>query len=324
MTDTKSSEDSGKMKLGSEEKAKFILLYIPIVLASVFGFLLSAVIGNLSVVLAGLGIISYILGLRHGVDVDHIAVIDNITRKLMQEGKKPISVGTWFSLGHSTIVVGLILALIVSTRAIIHSIPSLQHIGTLVGTVVSGTFLWFIGLVNLVIVFEIYGVYKELRTGKQNWRELEELLSNQGFLNRYFKPLFKVIRKPWQIYPVGVLFGLGFDTASEVALIAVSVGAGVSLGVTLLMILVLPLMFTCGMVLVDTTDGVMMRMAYGWSFGNPVRKIYYNLTMTVISIAVALVIGTIELLQVLSSELDLNGGVWNVIGSFNFDTVVIV
>ena len=265
---------------------------------------------------------AYILGLRHGVDADHIAAIDNTTRKLMQEGKKPLTVGTWFSLGHSTIVVGLIVLLVISTRAITGSIPLLQSDGAVLGTAISGAFLWIIGLVNVAIVLGIYNIYKELKNGRLDHAQLEEaLLNKRGFLNRYFSPLFKIVKKPWQIYPIGVLFGLGFDTASEVALIAISVGVGVSSSVPLWMILVLPFMFTSGMVLVDTTDGVAMRVAYGWAFLKPIRKIYYNLTITLISILVAFLVGGVEILQVLSGELNLTGGFWNWLDSLDFETL---
>ena len=250
----------------SDEKLKIVIMYSLIGLATILGFVASAIIGNLSVLLAGLGIVTYVFGLRHGVDADHIAAIDNTTRKLLQDNQRPFTVGMWFSLGHSTIVVGLIVALIFATRTIISHIPLLESGGAVIGTTVSGVFLWLIGLVNLVIVFSIYRIFRELRQGKMDQTELENLLDNRGFLNRYFRPLFKIVKRPWQIYPIGLLFGLGFDTATEIALIAISVGVGVSSSVPIWMILVLPFMFTCGMVLVDTTDGVTMRLAYGWPF----------------------------------------------------------
>jgi len=268
--------------LSADEKFKIIIVYSLLGLATVFAFVASIVVGKLSGLLAGLGIIAYVFGLRHGVDADHIAAIDNTTRKLMQDDQRPFTVGMWFSLGHSTIVISLIVMLIFATRAIIGHIPALETGGAMIGTSVSGIFLWIMGMVNLVIVVNIYRIFKELKQGKLNHSELENLLDNRGFLNRYFKPLFRIVKRPWQIYPIGVLFGLGFDTATEIALIAVSVGVGVSSSVPIWMILVLPLMFTCGMVLIDTTDGVTMRMAYGWAFLNPLRKIYYNLTVTVI------------------------------------------
>lgn len=322
MTERKESEAPlSALGLSREEKSKLLLVYGPIIIATVLGFVAATIIGSISVVLAGLGIVTYILGLRHGLDADHIAAIDNTTRKLMQEGKKPLTVGTWFSLGHSTIVFGLVIALVISIRSISGLIPALESYGTILGTAISGTFLFIIGLVNVVIAFGIYSIYKELRAGKLDQSHLEGLLNERGFLNRYFSPLFKIVREPWQIYPIGVLFGLGFDTATEVALIAISVGVGVSSSVPLWMILVLPFMFTCGMVLADTTDGVTMRMAYGWAFLKPVRKIYYNLTITLVSILVAFVIGGVEVLQVLSIELNLTGGFWSWLDAINFETL---
>ena len=307
--------------LSTSEKIRIALIFIPIIAATVLGFVASTIIGEMSVPLAGLGIAAYVFGLRHGVDADHIAAIDNTTRKLMHDGKRPLTVGTWFSLGHSTIVVGMIVALVISTRAIAGSIPGLQGAGAIIGTSVSGTFLAIIGLINVVIAIGIYRAYKEVKRGQVNELQLEELLNKRGFLNRYFGSLFKIVQKPWQIYPIGVLFGLGFDTASEVALIAISVGVGVSASVPIWMILVLPFMFTCGMVLVDTTDSITMRMAYGWAFLKPIRKVYYNLTITTISVLVAFVIGGVELLQVLSGQLGLNGSFWSWLGNLDFETL---
>jgi len=259
--------------------------------------------------------------LRHGVDADHIVAIDNTTRKLLQEGKRPLTVGMWFSLGHSTVVVGLILSLIFATKAVKNQIPALQTSGAIIGTTVSGIFLFLIGLINVVIVLGIYRIFSTLKQGKMNESELNDLLENRGFLNRYFKGLFKIVREPWQIYPIGVLFGLGFDTASEIALIAISVGVGVTATVPIWMTLVLPFMFTCGMVLVDTTDGITMLTAYGWAFLKPIRKIYYNLTVTIISVAVAFAIGGVELLQVLSNELKLSGPFWSGLKTLDFETM---
>jgi high-affinity nickel-transport protein len=239
----------------------------------------------------------------------------------MQEGKRPYTVGMWFSLGHSTVVVALIIGLIFATRTVTANIPALQNAGAVIGTLVSGSFLWIIGFINAVIVIGLYKIFQTLKQGKMNPDELENLLQNRGFMNRFFRPLFKLISKPWHIYPVGVLFGLGFDTASEIALIAISVGIGVSTRIPLYYVLILPLLFTCGMVTVDTADGVAMRMAYGWAFLNPIRKIYYNLTVTVISVLVAWAIGTMELLQVLSSELNMSGLFWGWLKTLNFEVV---
>jgi high-affinity nickel-transport protein len=307
--------------LSRGEKTKIVIVYALIGTATVVGLVASTIVGKLSILLAGLGVITYTFGLRHGVDADHIAAIDNTTRKLIQDDQRPFTVGMWFSLGHSTIVIALIMGLVVATRTIIGHIPALESGGAILGSMVSGVFLWLIGLVNLVIVFGIYRVFKEMKKGKMNQGELDNLLENRGFLNRYFRPLFKIVKKPWQIYPIGVLFGLGFDTASEVALIAISVGVGVSSSIPVWMILVLPFMFTCGMVLVDTTDGVTMRLAYGWAFLNPLRKIYYNLTVTVISVLVALAIGSAELIQVVAAELNLTGSIWNWLNNLDFETL---
>jgi len=314
-------QETSGIGLSRGEKLRIVSIYSSIAAATLLGFLASLVVGKLSVVLAGLGIVTYVFGLRHGVEADHIAAIDNTTRKLMQEKQRPLTVGMWFSLGHSTIVVALIVALVVATRAIVGQIPALQNVGAIVGTTVSGIFLWLIGLVNVAIVLGIYRIFRGLREGRLDQAELENLLDNRGFLNRYFRPLFRIVKRPWQIYPIGVLFGLGFDTASEIALIAISVGIGVSSSVPIWMILVLPFMFTCGMVLVDTTDGVTMRLAYGWAFLKPIRKIYYNLTVTIISILVALVIGTVELLQVVSGEFKLEGPFWSWVGTLDFETI---
>lgn len=310
-----------KIGLSHGEQIKIISVYFLIAVATALGFLVSSIVGHLSALLAGLGVVAYVFGLRHGVDADHIAAIDNTTRKLMQESQRPFSVGFWFSLGHSTIVVGLIVALVFATRTVVGHIPLLQSGGAVLGTAVSGVFLWLIGVINIVIVLNIYRIFKEMKRGNMDQNELESLLDNRGFLNRYFRPLFRIVKKPWQIYPIGVLFGLGFDTATEIGLIAISVGIGVSSSIPVWMILVLPYMFTCGMVLVDTTDGVTMRVAYGWAFLNPLRKIYYNLTVTVISVLVALAIGSAELLQVIATELRLTGPPWRWLSSLDFETM---
>ncbi len=303
------------------EKMKILTMYSIIGMATAFAIYLSIIIGQVAPILAGLGVVTYVFGLRHGVDADHIAAIDNTTRKLLQDKQRPFTVGMWFSIGHSTVVVGLIIALIFATRTVIGEIPALQTNGAIIGTAVSGVFLWLMGLVNVVIVIGIYRIWKGMKRGELDHEQLENLLENRGFLNRYFRPLFKIVRRPWQIYPIGCLFGLGFDTASEIALIGISVGVGVSSTVPVWMIIILPLTFTCGMVLVDTSDGVLMRVAYGWAFLNPIRKIYYNLTVTIISILVAVAIGTVELLSVLVNELGLSGPSWDWLETLNFETI---
>lgn len=313
--------DVSRLGLSRAEKTRIVMIYSGLGAATLTGFIASVIVGQLSVLLAGLGILAFTFGLRHGVDADHIVAIDNTTRKLLQEGKRPLTVGFWFALGHSTIVVGLIVSLVLAAKTVVGSLPVLRSNGAILGTTVSGLFLFIIGLVNAIIVVGIYRLFKTMREGRMNDSELETLLANRGVLNRYFKGLFKIVRNSWQIYPIGVLFGLGFDTASEIALIAISVGVGVSSNVPLWMILVLPFMFTCGMALVDTTDGLAMRTMYGWAFLKPVRKVYYNLTVTVISVAVAFAIGGVELLQVFSSELKLNGPFWGWLGGLDFETM---
>lgn len=309
------------LAVSRSEKAKIVVVYVAIGIITAFSVTAASIIGHISPVLAGLGIVAYVLGLRHGVDADHIAAIDNTTRKLIQQGKPRFTVGTWFSLGHSTIVVALIASIVFVTRSVIGNIPALQSFGDITGTLVSGAFLWIIGFLNLLIVFGVYRLFKQARQRKMNEDQLEEYMANRGFLNKFFRPLFKFVNDAWQIYPIGVLFGLGFDTATEVALIAISVGVGVSSSVPLWQILVLPLLFTCGMVLTDTSDGVTMRCAYAWAFLTPLKKVFYNLTVTVMSVLVAFAIGGIELIQVLSTELNLSGGLWDWLNNLDFETM---
>jgi nickel/cobalt transporter (NiCoT) family protein len=289
------------------EKLGARLLYVGIAAATALGLTATFLIGQVYGIFIGLGILCYTLGLRHAVDADHICAIDNTTRKLLQQGKRPYTVGAWFSLGHSTIVVALLAALVVAERWIISNVPAFEAVGAVIGTAISGAFLYLIAIVNLLIFFEILRIFQRLRAGTLNNEELEEQLSKRGFMARYFNFLFKVVNEPWQIYPVGVLFGLGFDTATEVALIATVLVVAQS-SFPLWMVLVLPFMFTCGMIAIDTADGIGMRFAYGWAFLKPIRKVYYNLTMTVISVLVAFVIGTIEILGVLAAEFRLSGG----------------
>ncbi len=295
--------------LSRAEWLKVILIYVGIAAATGIGIYLTFWIGTRYGIFWALGILAYTLGLRHGVDADHICAIDNTTRKLLQQDKRPTTVGTWFSLGHSTIVVAMIGVLVLATQFIESNLPAFEADGEILGTLISGAFLYVIALINFLIFWQIYLIFKSLRSGALDQKKLDETLLKRGFMNRYFGRLFKFVNEPWQIYPIGVLFGLGFDTASEVALIVITVYTATSaLHFPLWMVMVLPFMFTCGMVLTDTTDGFGMRFAYGWAFMKPIRKVYYNLTMTVISVIVAVVIGTVELLGVLASELGLTGG----------------
>ncbi len=303
------NEVQNPIALSRREWLKVILIYAGIAGATGVGIYATFWIGTQYSIFWALGILSFTLGLRHGVDADHICAIDNTTRKLLQQDKRPTTVGTWFSLGHSTVVVAMLAILVVAARFIVSSLPAFESDGAILGTVISGGFLYIIALINFLIFWEVYQIFRSLRSGQLDEKKLDQVLLKRGFMNRYFGFLFRFVNEPWQIYPIGVLFGLGFDTASEVALIAITVTAATAdTNFPLWMVMVLPFMFTCGMVLTDTTDGFGMRFAYGWAFMKPIRKVYYNLTMTIISVLVAVVIGTIELLGVLASELSLNGG----------------
>ncbi|MBV9516424.1 MAG: HoxN/HupN/NixA family nickel/cobalt transporter [Mycobacteriaceae bacterium] len=262
----------------------------------------------------GVGVTAYTLGLRHAFDADHISAIDNTTRKLMSDGQRPLSVGFFFSLGHSTVVFGLAFLLAIGVRAIVGPVQddasALHHYTGLIGTSVSGVFLYIIAIINIVILVGIVRVFVQMRHGAYDESELEEQLNNRGFMNRFFGRIMKSITKPWQMYPVGLLFGLGFDTATEVALLVLA-GTSAAAGLPWYAILCLPVLFAAGMSLLDTIDGSFMNFAYGWAFSKPVRKIYYNITVTALSVAVALIIGTIELLGLLAGQLGLSGGFWD-------------
>jgi high-affinity nickel-transport protein len=248
--------------------------------------------------LAGLGTLAYTFGLRHAFDADHIAAIDNTTRKLLHDGKRPLGVGLFFSLGHSTIVFALTTGLALAAGAVDAEIPSLQHAGSTIGASVSGVFLLLIGILNLCVLAGVVGAWRELQTGRRDDEALERRLLDRGLLSRV--ALMRIgdrIDASWKMAPLGALFGLGFDTATEIALLALAAGVATH-RVPLLAILALPMLFAAGMALLDTADGVFMSCAYGWAFSNPARKLYYNLTVTALSVAAALAIGTIELLRV--------------------------
>jgi high-affinity nickel-transport protein len=270
-------------------------------------------LGTSGVFGVGIGITAYTLGLRHALDADHISAIDNTTRKLMSEGKRPLSVGFWFSLGHSTIVFVLALLLAIGVRSLAGPVPrnhsELHRATGWIGTLASGGFLYVIAALNVAILFGILRVFREMRRGDYDERALEQQLASRGLMNRYFGRLTKTIAKPHQMYPVGVLFGLGFDTATEVALLVLA-GTGAASGLPFYATLCLPILFAAGMSLLDTIDGSFMNFAYGWAFSRPVRKVYYNLTITGLSVAIALVIGTVELGGLVAERLRLSGSFW--------------
>jgi high-affinity nickel-transport protein len=270
----------------------------------------------------GVGILAYTFGLRHAFDADHIAAIDNATRKLISDrvaaeaegervDRQPLSLGFWFSLGHSSIVFALAFLLSIGVKSLIGPVENddstLHTVTGLIGPSVSGVFLWILGILNLAALIGILKVFRQMRQGRYDEAELERRLDSRGFMNRFLKGLTKSVRKPWHIYPIGVLFGLGFDTATEVGLLVMAGGAA-AFNLPFYSILVLPILFAAGMCLLDTIDGVFMNAAYGWAFARPIRKVFYNITITAISVAVALAIGTIELVGVLADRLDITSG----------------
>ena len=267
--------------------------------------------------LLGTAFLAYIFGLRHAFDADHIAAIDNVVRKLMQEGKAPYSVGFFFSLGHSTIVVLASLAIAATAAAMQGRLDAFHDLGGVIGTVVSALFLLAIGLANLFILRGIWSAFTRARGGHRIADEdLDALLAGRGFIARIFRPLFRVVSRSWHMYPIGFLFGLGFDTATEIGLLGIS-ATQAARGMSFWTILVFPALFTAGMSLMDTTDSVLMTRAYGWAFVNPIRKLWYNLTITAASVIVALFIGGIEALGVIGDKLELEGRFWGLVGSLN-------
>jgi high-affinity nickel-transport protein len=270
--------------------------------------------------LVGLGLTAYLFGLRHAFDADHIAAIDNTTRKLLAQERRPMGVGFFFSLGHSTVVLALVAALAAAARTADGAIPALHHYGGYLSAGAAGVFLWAIGILNLVVLVDIVRIFSEMRGGQYDRERLENRLLERGMMSRFFGGFFRLIDSSWQMYPLGVLFGLGFDTATEIALLAIAGGVATH-GVPLPAIVSLPVLFAAGMSLMDTLDGAFMTRAYGWAFSNPIRKVYYNITVTSLSIAVALAIGTVELLQVVSARMALSGGFWDWLNRLDFETL---
>ena len=272
----------------------------------------------------GLGVTAYTLGMRHAFDADHIAAIDNTTRKLMGEGKRPLSVGFWFSLGHSSVVFIMVALVAFGVRALATQLgndsSALQQATGVWGMAVSGTFLILIGLINLAALIGILKVFAGMRRGRFDEAELEEQLDKRGFLNRILGRVTRAVTKPWHMYPVGLLFGLGFDTVTEVGLLVVAGGAAAA-NLPWWAVLTLPILFAAGMSLLDTIDGSFMNFAYGWAFSRPVRKIYYNITITALSVAVALLIGGIEIISILTEKLDITTGLMATIGSVDLNSV---
>jgi high-affinity nickel-transport protein len=275
----------------------------------------------------GTGVTAYTLGLRHAFDADHISAIDNTTRKLMADGKRPMSVGFFFSLGHSTIVFMLAFLFSIGVRALNGPVKDtssqLHNVTSGIGTGISGTFLYVIAALNAVILWGIVKVFFEMRSGSYDEHQLEQQLNSRGLMNRFFGRFTNTITKPWQMYPIGLLFGLGFDTATEVALLFLAAGAA-GAGLPVYAILCLPILFAAGMSLLDTIDGSFMNFAYGWAFSKPVRKVFYNITITGLSVAVALVIGTIEIVGLVAQKLNAQGSFWVWWENVNINTLGLV
>jgi high-affinity nickel-transport protein len=326
---------AGRARLDAREKISVAGMAGSLLLVTVLGWgVLTAVVapahyqlGTAGVFGAGLGLTAYLLGMRHAFDVDHIAAIDNTTRKLLAErgrGARPLSVGFWFALGHSALVFVLVLLLSMGVRAVTGEITddnsALKQIGGLIGTGVTGLFLLLIGVVNLVVLVGIIKVFLGLRSGRFDEAALENQLNNRGLINRLLGGVTKAVRKPWHMFPVGLLFGLGFDTATEVALLVLAGGAAAG-ALPWYAVLLLPVLFAAGMSLFDTLDGVFMCFAYDWAFMKPIRKVFYNITITSLSVAVALIIGLIEIVSLLVDRLGITSGPLAFIGSLDLDYV---
>ena len=301
-------------------RRRVIAIYAFLIGYNIIAWLLAFIVfkGNAQLLL--LALTAYGFGLRHAFDADHISAIDNVTRKLMQEKKRPVGVGLFFSLGHSTIVVALTVFIAITAIAV-SNFSNLQAIGGLIGTSVSALFLLLIAAINIVILVDVYRTFLEVRRGGEyNDQTLDESLNKRGLMGRFFRPLLKATDQSWKMYPIGLLFGLGFDTATEVGLLGIA-AATAGKGIPIAAILIFPALFTAGMTLMDTTDSVLMLGAYGWAFVKPIRKLYYNLNITFVSVLVALVIGAIEALSVITSQLNLSGGLWDWVNNINLNII---
>lgn len=295
-----------------------IALYLLLIVANLAAWAWALIAFHNRPVMLATCLLAYSLGLRHAVDADHIAAIDNVTRKLMQEGKRPMALGFYFSLGHSTVVVLATIGVALAANAFKDRLEGFQDIGGVIGTSVAATFLLAIAAINVVILVNVYRAFQRVkRGGSYTPQDLDAMLAaGGGIFTRMFRRLFGMIRKSWHMYPLGFLFGLGFDTATEIGLLTIT-AVQASNGLPIWSLLVFPALFTAGMTLIDTTDSVLMVKAYGWAFVNPVRKLYYNLTITFVSVIVAVIIGGALALGLLAEKLGLHGVVWDAITSFN-------
>jgi nickel/cobalt transporter (NiCoT) family protein len=304
---------------GSDLRRRLIAVYAVLIGGNILIWLWALFVLGDRPLMLGTALLAYTFGLRHAVDADHIAAIDNVTRKLMQQGQRPVGVGFFFSLGHSAIVVMMSIGVAFAAAALTSRFDSMKAVGGVISTLVSALFLFAIAIFNIIVLMSIYRTFHAVKAGKPFAEEdFDILLTKRGFLSRIFRPLFLLVTNSWHMFAIGFLFGLGFDTATEVALFGISstqAANGLSLGV----ILVFPLLFTAGMTLIDTTDGVLMLGAYGWAFMKPIRKLYYNMTITAVSVIVAVLIGGLETLNLIGDQLGLTdgGGFWGAIGAIN-------
>ena len=300
-------------------RGKVIAVYLLLFIFNAAAWLWAVIAFGRYPILLGTAALAYSFGLRHAFDADHIAAIDNVTRKLMQEGRRPVGVGLFFSLGHSTIVVALTIAIAITATALQDRFEAFKSFGGIVGTLVSALFLFAIAIANIIVLASVWRTFQTVtRGGRFVQEDLDLMLANRGLLGRLFRRFFRLIERSWQMFPLGVLFGLGFDTATEVGLLGVS-ATQASQGLSIWSILVFPALFTAGMTLIDTTDSILMLGAYGWAFIKPIRKLYYNLTITAVSVIVAVIVGGLETLNLIGDQLGLTdgGGFWGAIGSLN-------
>ncbi len=304
-------------------RRKVINIYAFLISVNILIWVVALIAFHSYPLLLGTAVLAYSFGLRHAVDADHIAAIDNVTRKLMQENKRPVSVGFFFSLGHSTVVIAASVAIALTTATIHNDFPNLEKVGGLISSTVSALFLLAIAAINMVVLWDVYKTFQTVkRGGIYDEQSLDEFLNQRGLLGRIFRPLFRLIDSSWKMFPLGFLFGLGFDTATEVALLGISANQAAK-GLPIWSILIFPALFTAGMSLIDTTDGILMLGAYGWAYVKPIRKLYYNMTITLVSVLVAVVIGGIEALNIIGDQLQLKSPFWDFISQLgdNFGTI---
>jgi len=298
-------------------------LYLFLILLNLIVWLIAFIMFRGFPLLIGTSVIAYSFGLRHAVDADHIAAIDNVTRKLMQSGDKPVGVGFFFSLGHSSVVILASVVIALTATTIQANYPELQYLGSITGTVISAGFLFLIALLNMFILRRVFLTFKKVKMGGDYDEEtLDDILDQRGLLSRIFRPLYKLINRSWHMYPLGFLFGLGFDTATEIGLLGIT-AVEATKGLPVWSIMIFPALFAAGMSLIDTTDGVLMLAAYGWAYVKPLRKLYYNITITSVSVLVALMVGGIEVFNIIGDKLQLHGWFWSAIGKLSGDFTVI-